>query len=56
MTKPTYKNIHNRFRLNGVHYTFDELSEVGYSYVKEGTAYERAIGEFFWTGRIRLPS
>lgn len=47
MTKPTYKNIHNRFRLNGVHYTFDELSEVGYSYVKEGTAYERTIGEFF---------
>lgn len=45
-TKPNYKNIHNRFRLDGVHYRFSDLSEVAYSLIKEGEDHERAIGDF----------
>lgn len=45
-TKPTYKNIHNRFLLNGHHYNFDDLFEIAYSYIKEGVAHEQAIGDF----------
>lgn len=44
--KPTYKNIHNRFLLNGNHYRFDDLFEVAYSFIKEGEEHERAIGDF----------
>lgn len=43
---PTYKNIHNRFELNGVHYDFKDLHEIAYSFVKEGTPHERGIGDF----------
>lgn len=44
--QPTYKNIHNRFLLNGNHYRFQDLFEIAYSYIKEGEGYERAIGDF----------
>lgn len=43
---PTYKHIHNRFRLNGNHYTTEELVEVAYSFIKEGQPHEQAIGDF----------
>lgn len=43
---PRYNKIHNRFRLNGYHYDFEDLKEVAYSYVKEGELYEKIIGEF----------
>ena len=51
MHRPSYKNIHNRFRLNGTHYSFEALTEIGYSFVKEGAPYEQAIGDFLldWT-------
>lgn len=45
-TNPTYKNIHNRFELNGVHYSFEDLFEIAYSFVKEGTPHEQGIGDF----------
>lgn len=44
--KPTFTNIHNRFLLNGNHYTFTDLLEVAYSFIKEGDAHEQAIGDF----------
>ena len=44
--QPTYKNIHNRFKLNGNHYRFKDLFEVAYSFIKEGEEHERAIGDF----------
>jgi o-succinylbenzoate---CoA ligase len=48
---PNYNAIHNKFRLNGSHYTFNKLKDVAYSYIKEGKPYEKHIGEFLlqWT-------
>ena len=46
MPKLTHKNVHNYFRLNGYHLNAKDLCRVGYSYIKEGDASERAIGEF----------
>ena len=43
---PTYKNIHNRFKLNGTHYNFEDLKEVAYSFIKEGLDFEKQIGDF----------
>jgi o-succinylbenzoate---CoA ligase len=43
---PRYNKIHNKFKLNGYHYNFNDLMDVAYSYVKEGEPYEQAIGEF----------
>lgn len=43
---PSWRNIQPAFRLNGVYYEFDELSEIGYSLVKEGEPYEKSIGNF----------
>ena len=46
MSKITYKNIHNRFKLNGHHITLDEMFYVAYCFVKEGEPFERHIGNF----------
>lgn len=46
MSKLTHKNVHNYFKLNGYHLNGKDLCRVGYSYIKEGDVYERAIGEF----------
>jgi O-succinylbenzoic acid--CoA ligase len=46
MSKLTHKNVHNYFKLNGYHLNGKDLCTVGYSYIKEGDVYERAIGEF----------
>ncbi len=43
---PKYNKVHNRFKLNGVSYTYEDLMEVAYSFVKEGELYESNIGEF----------
>ncbi|GAB5563056.1 MAG: AMP-binding protein [Winogradskyella sp.] len=43
---PTYDKIHNRFKLNGLHYNFEDLKEVAYSLIKEGEAYEKNTGNF----------
>ncbi|MEN8768573.1 MAG: AMP-binding protein [Candidatus Arcticimaribacter sp.] len=44
--RPNYKNIHNRFLLNGNHYRFEDLFEIAHSFIKEGEAHEKAIGDF----------
>ncbi len=43
---PKYNKIHNRFCLNGIDYTFTNLKEVAYSFVKEGSSYEKLLGNF----------
>lgn len=43
---PTYKNVHNRFKLNKYHYSYDDLMEVAYSFTKEGEPYQRELGVF----------
>lgn len=44
--KPTYKNVHLRFKLDNVNYKYDELMEVAYSFVKEGLPYQQELGNF----------
>ncbi|KDN54394.1 AMP-binding protein [Flavobacterium seoulense] len=46
MRKVTYKNIHNFFRFNGVHFNSSQLQVAAYYLIKEGEAYEKAIGQF----------
>lgn len=41
-----YKKIHDYFRLNGIHYSREELKEVAYSLIKEGETFEKSIGDF----------
>ncbi len=43
---PWWRKTHPSFKLNGVHYQFDELQEAGYSLIKEGESFEKAIGDF----------
>lgn len=43
---PRYNKIHNRFKLNGNHYSFEDLKEVAYSFIKEGEPFEKQIGDF----------
>lgn len=44
---PRYNKVHLRFRLNGIYYSYEDLVDVAYSYVKEGYPYEQVIGSFF---------
>ena len=46
MNKLTYKNVHNRFKLNGFHFNNEDLCRVAYSYIKEGSEYEKPVGNF----------
>ncbi|WP_422351327.1 AMP-binding protein [Flagellimonas sp.] len=46
MRNPSWHKIHPSFKLNGIHYAFDELLEVGYSLIKEGAPFEKSIGDF----------
>jgi O-succinylbenzoic acid--CoA ligase len=43
---PNFKKVHNRFQLNGHHYSRENLMEVAYSYVKEGEPYQQELGNF----------
>ncbi|WP_299367321.1 AMP-binding protein [Winogradskyella sp.] len=43
---PKYDKVHNRFKLNGLHYDHEDLKEVAYSLIKEGEAYEKVTGNF----------
>ncbi len=43
---PSYNKVHLKFKLNKVHYSYDDLMEVAYSFVKEGLPYEQIIGGF----------
>ncbi|WP_395058008.1 AMP-binding protein [Flavobacterium sp.] len=46
MTKPTYKNVHNKFKLNGFHFTKEDLCRVAFSYINEGIEHEKPLGSF----------
>lgn len=46
MKTPKWRNTHPDFKLNGIHYEFNELPEVGYSLIKEGVPFEQEIGDF----------
>ncbi len=43
---PEYDKVHNRFKLNGLHYDHEDLKEVAYSLIKEGEPHEKATGNF----------
>ncbi|MDP5097954.1 MAG: AMP-binding protein [Flavobacterium sp.] len=43
---PHYKNIHNRFKINGVHLDKEALFQFAYSSIKEGEDFEKELGEF----------
>ncbi|GLB49180.1 AMP-binding protein [Neptunitalea lumnitzerae] len=46
MQTPGFKNIHNRFKLNGYHFSRTDLKDVAYTFIKEGRPFEREIGNF----------
>jgi O-succinylbenzoic acid--CoA ligase len=46
MTKLTYQNVHNKFKLNGFHFNKEDLCRVAYSFIKEGNDYEKPVGAF----------
>lgn len=46
MKKLSYKNVHNLFKLNGVHLDKSELCTAAYYLIKEGDAFEKSIGDF----------
>lgn len=50
MNNPDYHFVHPHFKLNGFHLSEDDLCRVAYSFIKEGEAYERAVGDFilYW--------
>lgn len=43
---PTFDKIHLKFKLNGFHYNTEDLKDAAYSFVKEGDAFEKSIGNF----------
>jgi O-succinylbenzoic acid--CoA ligase len=45
-SKITYKNIHNRFKLNGYHINLEQIYYVAYSFIKEGEPFEQHVGNF----------
>ena len=46
MTVPTYRDVHNQFKLNGFHLNREDLCRVAYSFIKEGDDHEKPIGDF----------
>ncbi|WP_298419994.1 AMP-binding protein [uncultured Kordia sp.] len=43
---PSFKNIHEKFQLDGTYFNREALKEVAYSYIKEGKPHEKIIGDF----------
>jgi O-succinylbenzoic acid--CoA ligase len=43
---PNYKNVHNKFKLNGFHLNAEDLCRVAYSFIKEGDDFEKPVGNF----------
>ncbi len=39
--------LHKSFKLHGIAYTSSKLKDLGYDLVKEGSSFERAMGDFF---------
>ena len=46
MHNPTFRNVHNLFKLNGFHLNKEDLCRVAYSFIKEGKDYEIPVGDF----------
>jgi o-succinylbenzoate---CoA ligase len=46
MKQLIYSKIHPEFKLNGKHYSNDELSQLAYSFIKEGEEYQYECGNF----------
>lgn len=46
MNKITYKNVHNHFKLDGIHLNREELCTVAYTFIKEGEEFEKSVGDF----------
>ncbi|SFU46265.1 O-succinylbenzoic acid--CoA ligase [Pustulibacterium marinum] len=46
MQIPNFKNVHNRFKLNGYHFTREQLNDVAYTFIKEGKPSEVSVGNF----------
>ena len=47
MINITYQNVHNLYKLNGFHFSKDDMLRVAYSFIKEGQAFEKPVGQFF---------
>jgi len=43
---PNYTKVHIKFKLDNVNYSYKDLMEVAYSYVKEGLPYQQELGNF----------
>lgn len=43
---PDFVKVHNKFKLNREHFTYTQLKEAAYSFVKEGEPYEKVLGNF----------
>lgn len=43
---PNYTKVHLKFKLDNLSYTYNDLMEVAYSYVKEGLPYQQELGNF----------
>lgn len=46
MNNPTYKNVHNRFKWNGVHLDAADLCQNAIDFIRDGNDYEKDFGEF----------
>ena len=46
MTTPTYRNVHNKFKLNGAQLNAEDLCRVAYCFIKEGEEFEKPVGNF----------
>lgn len=43
---PTFDKVHNRFKLNSITYSYSDLTDIGYSLIKEGEPFSKKIGRF----------
>ena len=41
-----HSKVHNKFKLNGHHLDRDDLCRVAYSFIKEGSDFEKPVGDF----------
>jgi O-succinylbenzoic acid--CoA ligase len=48
MINLTHQSVHTRFKLNGFHLSKEDLIRVAYSFIKEGEAYEKPVGNFIY--------
>lgn len=52
---PKYNKVHNRFRYNKIHYSYQNLNELAYSLIKEGENYQKEIGDFILDWQDNTP-